>query len=252
MLDILTNPVFWTVSLFFMCTIILIILASFGKLKGVHLKFGNNEFSVEDNKKDGNDVMNMTLSIIEEDTNLSEQIFSAKQECLDNQLSFAKSRLSSLKNFVFDNYREEDRKNINKMGLQMFGLMFDRDFGVLVGDIFDAIRKNHLLNRTSEEFEEYKKSLVNNEISELKRKCFGYYEPVDLKIVEKIFDETKSIISDSINKVMDNAKQESMKEKELIKVYRFDSIEKKKEIIHNCYPRMSEDEIEKKLSSTIK
>ena len=67
-------------------------------------------------------------------------------------------------------------------------------------------------------------------ISELKRKCFGYYEPVDLKIVEKIFDETKSIISDSINKVMDNAKQESMKEKELIKVYRFDSIEKKKEI----------------------
>src|SRR5574344_1069337 len=202
---------FWALVVFVIATIIIVILTATGKVTNFKFKVGNNEISAGGkNKKENNNydgVMDLTLAIIDEDARLGQEIDTVKQGTLDDQMSFARKRLTSLCNDMCEVYRKKDDGNEDKMGLLMFNLMFSKDYNsVIVENTFDIIRKNHLAEKTEESLKEYLRISAVSQISDLKKKCMNYYSPINVKIVEQMFDDNKDIMFRGIEASIENAR----------------------------------------------
>src|SRR5574344_97148 len=247
---------FWSLFVFVIATIIIVILTATGKITNFKFKVGNNEFSAGGkNKKDCcnyDGVMDLTLAIIDEDARLGQEIDTVKQGTLDDQMSFARKRLTSLCNDMCEAYRKKDDGNADKMGLLMFNLMFSKDYNsVIVDNTFDIIRKNHLAEKTEESLKEYLRISAVSQISDLKKKCMNYYSPINVKIVEQIFDDNKDIMFRGIEASIENARYESVLKNKRIENLNEHSMEIKRGIIKAHFPDMKDEDIKSKLSSRL-
>lgn len=262
MSEIFKNSSFWLFATVALATIILLILTFAGKIKNGKIKVGDNELSfggIEKNKKNKqtinnansfNNVTDLVISIIEEDNRLNQEIDNVKQSCLDEQMSFARKRLSSLSNDVYEDYRK--RSSNDNISVMVFGLMFNKDYGSeIVDNVFDIIRRNHLAEKTDENLREYLRVAAVSEISNLRQKCIAYSTPIDQKIVEEVFDSNKDKIFRGIESSVENARYESSIKNQKIANLKEKSIEIKKCLIKAYFPNMSDEDIKQRLSGKL-